>query len=102
MTTNEELNAFLAHHGVKGMRWGQRKASPVEGVRSAGAFTSKHPTGVAVTAGVAFIAYRKSGKIAASAVIASAIGGYEIKKHYENDPAMAARIEAGKRAVNAA
>jgi hypothetical protein len=99
----ETVDVFLAHHGVKGMHWGHRKPS-VSGAKNAasksGTFVANHPAGVYGTAAVAYVAYRKKGKLAAAAVIATSIGAYELKKHYENDPAFRDKISAGKKAVN--
>ena len=102
MNQYADIDEFLMHHGVKGMHWGVRRAGHdvKKGVSSSGKFTEAHPVGVGVTAGAAYIAYRKSGKLAAAVVIAGAIGGYELNKHVRNDPELQAKIAAGKKAVS--
>jgi hypothetical protein len=99
MATGEEVEDFLSHHGVKGMHWGQHKSRVVETARKGNKFTYDHPIGVGLTAAAAYTAYQKRGKVAAAIVIASSIGAYEIRKHY-NDPEFKAKIAAGKKAIH--
>lgn len=68
MIDDKDVEAFLAHHGVKGMKWGQKKTKAVTAVKTTGRavgragsatgrFVKRHPKGTAeAVGGVAFVA----------------------------------------------
>ena len=77
--TDDEIDEFLEHFGVKGMRWGQRKATPSSNSNGPGRMTKsnlrKRRLGIA---GGALLGGAVAGRLlpmSAAAVVAGAVAG---------------------------
>src|ERR1700748_1895283 len=69
MATQEEIDAFLAHHGIKGMHWGVRR--------------DLHPSGSDVSAGTV-----KDAKASEKAEAVKSIASYETRSIEKLNPSV--------------
>jgi hypothetical protein len=96
MTSQEEIDDFLLHHGIKGMHWGVRNTSSNEEIRDARARTRVRSGQMQKQQRKLDSATTDSGRKAA----ASALD--RINKQGANDRAIAAHKTTGQKAAKAA
>lgn len=112
----DEVEAFLAHHGVKGMKWGEHKSradlargvktgsravatKARSGAKKTGNFVVHHPKTSLAVYGAARLAYVHRGQIVGTAILAGRAGKYIIKKGFEKEPEVASAVALGRQVV---
>lgn len=106
MAEEGDIEAFLEHHGVKGMHWGvskSRVSNAGSKVRSGASktikFVKEHPQETVAAAVVGNAVYQHRGEIAGTAVIAGKVGSYLVKQAFTKDSPTSQYAAIGRQVV---
>lgn len=106
----DHVDDFLAHYGVKGMKWGVRRQRAARAVGTsvrkigdtpskAADYAARHPVKTfAAVAGTHYV-YSRRHEIAATAVVLGRIGKYAVTKLHSNDPDLGPAMALGRQVV---